>query len=71
MIELPWQVIVGAMTSSAIIIIALIMQLRDRADRQTQRDNETVRSTKQAMREGWEAGLDFARRASSNSKDEK
>lgn len=39
-----------------IIITALIMQLRDRADRQTQRDNETVRSTKAAMTEGLNQG---------------
>ena len=54
--ELPWQVIAVAIVSNAVVIVALVMQLRDRADRQIQRDNETVRSIKTAIHSGIKEG---------------
>lgn len=56
MIEIPWQLAVALALGNFIIITALIMQLRDRADRQVQRDNEIVRSTKKAITDGIQLG---------------
>lgn len=37
MIELPWQVAVCVIVSGVAVVIALILQIRDRADREHQR----------------------------------
>ena len=45
MITIPWQVVVAAIAANAIVVVALLMQIRDRADREHQRFGQLDRAT--------------------------
>ena len=52
MIELPWQLAAVGVLCPTIVVVALVMQLRDRADRQAQRDGHISRQQRDAIHSG-------------------
>lgn len=59
MVEVSWQVIVGYNVSTAILIMVLILQLKDKKERERIFRHEVERLTLNSITNGYKAGFDM------------